>query len=253
MSLESSKTQSNSSVEKINQLINNETDIKIYKKLNFLKLKAEGYSTKEAYELANLKKSIAYLTLDQWEEGGYERLLRKKGGERTPKLNTEQLMELKTHITINKTLSESDIQKFIKNKWQEEYTPAGIRNLLKTQFNITLNENKHTINELTSQLQPYLKKLENIDEKQNDELNKLKLLISRETNAEIFKKLSYLLLRTLGFSNKFTSELFSITTATGKNWFNNWNSSGYDGLKRKKGQGRKSKLTNDEIKTLKKN
>ena len=72
MSLESSKTQSNSSVEKINQLINNETDIKIYKKLNFLKLKAEGYSTKEAYELANLKKSIAYLTLDQWKEGGYE-------------------------------------------------------------------------------------------------------------------------------------------------------------------------------------
>ena len=68
----------NFDIDKINQIMDKETDVKIYKKLNFLKLKANGYSTKESYELANIKKSQAYLTLDQWNEGGYEALLPKK-------------------------------------------------------------------------------------------------------------------------------------------------------------------------------
>jgi len=144
------------------------------------------------------------------------------------------------------------VQKFIKEKWNEEYTIAGVRNLLKTQFNINLRENENTIHELTSKLQSYLKKIENIDVESDDELNKLKFLISREQNAEVLKKLIYLLLRNLGFSNKFTSELLSITTATGNNWINKWKNIGYEGLKRKKGQGRKSKLSNKELEILKK-
>lgn len=253
MSVESLKNKPDLTINEFNQLINSETDVKIYRKLNFLKLKKEGYSTKDACKFANLKKSIAYLTLDQWENGGYNNIIRKKGGGRSPKLNNNQLQELKKYLNTNKLSSESDIQKFIKNKWNEEYTPAGVRNLLKTQFNINLNENKNTIDELTSELQLYLKDLENRDVQNDNDLNQLKFYISRETNAEILKKLSYLLLRHLGFTNKFASELFSITTATGNNWMNKWKKYGYESLKRKKGQGRKSKLTNDEIKILKKN
>ena len=212
----------------------------------------EGYSIKEAYKLANIKKSLAYLTLDQWNERGYEGLIRKKGGGRSLKLNKEQLKELKNHILTNKYISEKDVQKFIEEKWNEGYTIAGVRNLLKTQFNINLRENDDTFNELILKLQSYLKKTENIDIDNDDELNKLKFLISREQNTEVMKKLVYLLLRNLGFSNKFTSELLSITTATGNNWMNKWKNMGYNGLKRKKGQGRKCKLSNDEIKILKK-
>ena len=50
MSIESLKTKSDLSLEELNQLIKNETDVKIYKKLNFIKLKKEGYSTKQAYQ-----------------------------------------------------------------------------------------------------------------------------------------------------------------------------------------------------------
>lgn len=253
MSVESLKNKPNLTVDEFNQLINSETDVKIYRKLNFLKLKKQGYSTKDACKFANLKKSIAYLTLDQWEEEGYKGIIRKKGGGRSPKLNNDQLLELKKYLNTHKFSSETDIQRFIKNKWNEEYTPAGVRNLLKTQLNINLNENKHTINELTTKLQIHLKELENIDVENDEDLNQLKFYISREGNGEIFKKLSYLLLRYLGFTNKFTSELFSITTATGNNWMNKWKNEGYNGLKRKKGQGRKCKLTNEEIKILKKN
>ena len=55
MSIESLKTRSDLSLEELDQLIKNETDVKIYKKLNFIKLKKEGYSTKQAYQIANLK------------------------------------------------------------------------------------------------------------------------------------------------------------------------------------------------------
>jgi len=249
---ESLKTRTDLSVDEFNQLLEQETNVKLYKKINFLKFIREGYPTKEAYELANIKKSLAYLTLDQWNERGYQGLIRKKGGGRNLKLNKKQLKELKNYISTSKFISEDDVQKFIKEKWNEEYTIAGVRNLLKTQFNINLRENENTIHELTSKLQSYLKKIENIDVESDDELNKLKFLISREQNAEVLKKLIYLLLRNLGFSNKFTSELLSITTATGNNWINKWKNIGYEGLKRKKGQGRKSKLSNKELEILKK-
>ena len=103
---------------------------------NTLILKKEGYPTKEAYKLANIKKSLEYLTLDQWNEGGYYVLLRKKCGGRKTKLTTNQLKE------SNKKLSESEVQKFIKNKWDKGYSIPGIKNLLKTQFNIKLDENE---------------------------------------------------------------------------------------------------------------
>ena len=253
MTVESLKTRSDLTVNEFEQLMNEETDIKVYKKLNFLKLKAEGNSTKIAYKFANLKKSLAYRTLDQWNEGGYNALLRKPGGGRSIKLNSEQLKELKTNILSKNLTSEEDVQKYIKNKWNEEYTIAGVRNLLKTQFNIDLNENKDSIKDLTTKLQKHLKKLENSDVENDDEINRIKFLISREQNAEVLKKLIYLLFRRLNFSNRFSSSLLSITPATGNNWLNRWEKIGYEGLKRKKGQGRKCKLTNNQIETLKKN
>ena len=253
MTVESLKTRSDLTVYEFEQLMNIETDVKVYKKLNFLKLKAEGNSTKKAYKLANLKKSLAYRTLDQWNTGGYNALLRKPGGGRNIKLNNEQLIELKTNILSKNLTSEEDVQKYIKSEWNEEYTIAGVRNLLKTQFNIDLNENEYTIKELTKKLQKQLKELENSNIKDGDEINRIKFLISREQDAEVLKKLIYLLFRGLGFSNSFSSSLLNITTATGNNWLNKWEKIGYEGLKRKKGQGRKCKLTNKQLESLKKN
>lgn len=253
MSIESLKSRNDLSIVEFNQLLNSEKDVKIYRKLNFLKLKAEGYSTKKAYKLANLKKSIAYLTLDQWNEGGYNALLRKSGGGRNIKLNENQLKELRINIESKNLNSYEEVQKFIKNKWNKEYTIAGVKNLLKTQFKIDLNENKDNIEELTLKLEKHLKIWENENIKEDEEINKIRFYISRERNAEVLKKLIYLLLRKLGFSNRFVSSILSITTATGNNWINRWEKIGYEGLKRKKGQGRKCKLSNKQLEIFKKN
>ena len=56
----------------------------------------------------------------------------------------------------------------------------------------------------------------------------------------------------MGYSNKQASELYGITTVTGNNWIKKWKNEGYEGLKRKPGQGRKRKLTDDELDVLKK-
>ena len=67
MTVESLKTRNDLNVYEFEQLMNEETDIKVYKKLNFLKLKAEGNSTKKAYKLANLKKIISLQNIGSME------------------------------------------------------------------------------------------------------------------------------------------------------------------------------------------
>ena len=241
MSAESLKERTNLSSDELKQLMDAETNIKNYKKLHFIQLKAEGYSTKEAYKLANLKKDLAYLTLKRWNNGGYNALIRKPGGGRNSKLNNEQLEELKRYIKSQKIITAEDVQKFIKKKWNVDYTIMGVKNLSKSQFNISLSQNIESINELTDKLEKYLKSLENSPILEDNNLNILKQLLSDEQNIEVSKKLFYLMLRSLGFSNKFASTLLSITTVTGSNWMSTWKQKGYDGLKRKKGQGRKKK------------
>lgn len=253
MSIELLKTRTDLSVNEFEQLLDKETNVKVYEKLNFLKLIKEGYSTKKAYKLANISKSTAYLTKDQWNEGGYQALLRKKGGGRNPKLNNEQLNKLNAEINENNLSSEYEVQKFIKNTWGEDYTIPGVKNLLISQLNIDLSEINESPDALTKKIETQIKIIENIPIENDKEINRLLSLISEEKNTEVLKKLIYLLFRRLGFSNRFASKLISVTTATGTNWTNKWIKNGYDGLKRKKGQGRKCKLSNEDIEDLKKN
>ena len=238
MSVELLKERTDLSVDELKQLMDEETDVKRYKKLHFLQLKEEGYTIKEAYNLANLKKTLAYLTLKQWQAGGYNALIRKPGGGRSAKLNNNQLEELEKKILSQKFISTEEVQDFIKKNWDVDYTITGIKNLLKSQFNITLNQNKESINELTDRLEKHLK---NVESRMSDdnELNRLKQLISQEKNIEVSKKLFYLILRCLGFSNKFSSTLLGITTVTGSTWKTNWKQNGYDGLKRTRSQKEK--------------
>ena len=91
------KTRNDLTVEEIEYLMETESDVKVYKKLIFVRLRAEGLSIIEAYTLANIKRSTAYLIEDQWNEHGYIGLLPKKqkeGSGRKPKLNKKQLKQL---------------------------------------------------------------------------------------------------------------------------------------------------------------
>ena len=60
------------------------------------------------------------------------------------------------------------------------------------------------------------------------------------------------MLSKIGFTNKIASTLLDMTPNTGKNWTKQWEEKGYENLKRKKGQGRKKKITKKNSLKIKK-
>ena len=98
-----------------------------------------------------------------------------------------------------------------------------------------------------------IENFEDITEEDKNEINEIIQIMKEEKDIFVYKKLSYLLFRKIGFYNKETSYFMNITTTTGNNWLNAWKDQGYEGLLRKKGQGRKPKLNKKQLKTLKKN
>ena len=57
MSLENLKSRNDLSVDEINLLMDNENNTKMYKKLSYFRFKALGFTKKESYKLAGIKKS----------------------------------------------------------------------------------------------------------------------------------------------------------------------------------------------------
>ena len=74
-----------------------------------------------------------------------------------------------------------------------------------------------------------------------DEINKM------ERQVKIIKKLYFILDLYDDMDIKTASKKYCIGYMTGKRWKDQWNEGGFDGLKRKKGSGPKSKLTDDQL------
>ena len=121
----------------------------------------------------------------------------------------------------------------IANYFEVQKENKSIENMIEKYNNLS-NENINEINELTNIM---------------GEEKSLYILLyfSCRREADIYKKLLFLLFRKIGFSNKVTCNLLKISTTTGNNWINSWTENGYKGLLRKKGQGRKPKVTQNEL------
>lgn len=78
MSTDIIKTRNDITLDEIEELMRKEKDIKVYKKLFYVRFRIMGYTKIESYTLANIKKSTAYNIEDQWNENGYQGLLPKK-------------------------------------------------------------------------------------------------------------------------------------------------------------------------------
>ena len=249
MSIESLKSKPDLSLNEINLLLDNEKDVKTYKKLQYFKFKKMGFTKIESCELAGVKESSRYYLEDLWDKGGYNSLIPKYGGGRKSKLKNDELDELKEILIKKESWLINDVKNLIKEKYDVEYGYHGVRNLL-IKLNIPItnyfevdNQNKNNV----------IEKINNLPNESINEIKNLSKLINQEKSIFVLKKLSYLLLRYLGYSNKQSSQMFGITTVTGNNWFKTWESKGYEGLKRKPGQGRKRKLNDNQMKDLKKN
>lgn len=251
MSIENLKSRTDLTLDEINILLNFEKDVKVFKKLLYFKFNKMGYSKIESCNLAGFPESSRYYLDDLWAEGGYDALIPHYGGGRSSKLSDKQLNDLKIKLSKKDSWLVDDVKKLIKSEYNVEYEYQSVRSLL-IRLNVPISnyfeierENKSTKNIIES--------YENISDESKNEINEIITRMKAEKSIYVYKKLSYLLFRAIGFSNKESSEFLNVTSVTGNNWYNAWKNEGYEGLLRKKGQGRKSKLTETQLENLKKN
>jgi transposase len=252
MCLENLKSRSDLSLNEIIQLMDVETDLKIYKKLFYFKFKAMGFSIIESYGLASIKRSTAYNLEDQWNDGEYNALLPKGGHGRKPKLNEDQIKELELILKTKDSWLINDVLKLIKEKWNIKYSYHGVQNLLESYFNVNIDNYYHAKQESKKYLDNFVQNFDNIS---NDEKNQIEVIIKyirEEKEFNVLNKLFYLLFKKLGFSTDVSSYFLSVTPVTGNNWLKRWKKEKYEGLLHKKGQGRKPKLNKENTKKLKK-
>jgi transposase len=253
MCLENLKSRSDLSLDEINQLMEHETDVKIFNKLLYFRFKAMNFTKIESYKLAGIKKSTAYNLEDLWNEGGYNALLRKPGGGRKTKLNKKQLHQLEEILKTKETWLINDVSKLIKENWNIEYSYNGTENLLKTYFDVNIDNYHQKIQRKKKTTLNIVENFENISSDEKTEIKSIINFITKEKRPDTLKRLFYILLKKLGFSTDATSYFLNITPVTGNNWQKRWDNEKYDGLIHKKGQGRKSKLTDEELEYVKKN
>ena len=67
MDIDNLKTRSDLSLEEIEYLMKKEKNVKVYKKLSYIRFRTMGYSKLESIELANIKRSTGYHIEDIWE------------------------------------------------------------------------------------------------------------------------------------------------------------------------------------------
>ena len=81
------------SIEEINRKIKTvEKDVKVLKRLYFVKFRYDGDSVEKAAEKAGVTKQIGYIWQDRWNDDGYEGILPRYAGGRPSKLTPQQKM-----------------------------------------------------------------------------------------------------------------------------------------------------------------
>lgn len=252
MSVENLKSRTNLTLDEINILLNSEKDVKVFKKLLYFKFNKMGYSKIESCNLAGFPESSRYYLDDLWAEGGYNALIPHYGGGRSSKLSDEQLNDLKIKLSKKDSWLVDDVKKLIKREYNVEYEYQSVRSIL-IRLNVPISNYFEIERENKKSRKNIIESYGNISDETQNEINEIITQMKEEKSIYVYQKLNYLLFRTIGFSNKESSEFLNVTPVTGNNWYNAWKNEGYKGLLRKKGQGRKSKLTKTQLKDLKKN
>ena len=240
----------------IKNLMKKETNVKVYKKLSYLANKSLGYSVKEASERSFISQSYGYKIQDAWMEDGYEGLLskeRKEGSGRKSKLNKRELQQLSKILKTEKNLTIEKIINIVKEKFNKDYTYTGLKNLLKNQLNVDIDQYLDYTPRKDENTVPPVSEIENtIIDLDDEELKVLIDYLHEEKDLFVYKKLLSFIYQKLDYSLESISKIIGVTRETLLSWNKQWENEGYDSLPRKSGQGRKSKLTDEQWEEIRK-
>jgi len=108
-----------------------EKDVKILKRLYYVKYRYSGETVEIASRKVGVTKMIGYEWQSRWNKDGYNGLIPRYAGGRPSKLSDDQKVELKGLLKDRNDWTTSEVRELIKDLFHVEYTLKQIRIILK--------------------------------------------------------------------------------------------------------------------------
>ena len=108
-----------------------EKDVKILKRLYYVKYRYSGDTVEVASKKVGVTKMIGYEWQSRWNKDGYDGLVPRYAGGRPSKLSDEQKEELKAFLKERDDWTTSEVKELIVDKFHVGYTLKQIRIILK--------------------------------------------------------------------------------------------------------------------------
>ena len=120
------------SQEELHKRIKNlEHDVKVLKRLYFIKYRYNGLTVEQASQLVGISKPVGYIWQSRWNEEGYEGLIPKYAGGRPSKLDQNQKEKLRQLLSQKQVWTTEEVRILIEKEFGVEYTPKQIRIIVK--------------------------------------------------------------------------------------------------------------------------
>jgi len=122
----------NMAYEELNNKIKTlEKNLKVLKRLYFVKFRYEGHSVAEAAKMVGVTKMVGYLWQERWNKNGYEGLIPKFAGGRPSKLSNQDFNLLIQILKKRDDWTTEDVQVLIKEKFGITFSLKHIRTILR--------------------------------------------------------------------------------------------------------------------------
>jgi putative transposase len=119
-------------IEELNRRIKTvEKDVKILKRLYFIKFRYDGDSVEKASEKVGITKRIGYIWQDRWNDTGYNGIIPRYAGGRPSKLSQQQKNELELLLKQKECWTTKDVKNLILEKFDVKYTLKQIYIILR--------------------------------------------------------------------------------------------------------------------------
>jgi putative transposase len=109
-----------------------EKEIRVLKRLYFIKYLYEGEGVEAAADKVGVVKAVGYEWLRRWNEDGYEGLMPKFGGGRPPALTEVQKDDLLVELRKKDNWALADVRKLLRDQFGVTYSENHVRRLLKS-------------------------------------------------------------------------------------------------------------------------
>jgi putative transposase len=119
-------------IEDLNRKIKSvEKDVKILKRLYFIKFRYSGDSVEKASEKVGVTKRIGYIWQNRWNEKGYDGIIPRYAGGRPSKISEHQKSELEKILRRKESRTTKEIKDVISREFNVDYSLKQIYIILR--------------------------------------------------------------------------------------------------------------------------